>query len=471
MSKRQRNTIVLVVVLALLAGVYLYVVNRPKTSEDNADTRIEILKFDKDTIVKVVLESEDGTLTLEKVDDEWTVDHSRPVKLRKVAVDDILYSFASLYAERIVEENPEDLSVYGLDKPAVTATAYLEDGSAKVLYLGNKTPAGNTYYLMAEGDPKVYTVWKNHGEHAHNKLSDIREKELVEIKTDELTYLKIEGKDIRTIEIQENKEQTEEEAYFFVGAWRMIQPYNLPRGVSTAFLDKVLQGIAGLAVDAIVDNEPTDLSIYGLDEPKYELIAKDKENTLHLFFGDETEDGKKVYFKTADDDTVYTMTKGKTEFLETKPFEIAEKSAYIVSIDNVDKIIIEAPGRTNVITLTRRTQKAEDEDEEDEVITTYRVDGKEVEEKPFKKYYQSLIGLLVDAELDRELEEQPEVKTTFFLNKGSVREVHVNYVPYDNDFYAVFVNGKSEFVISRRQVAGMLDTLEALISGDLAKED
>lgn len=137
----------------------------------------------------------------------------------------------------------------------------------------------------------------------------------------------------------------------------------------------------------------------------------------------------------------------------------------------MDKIIIEAPGRTNVITLTRRTQKAEDEDEEDEVITTYRVDGKEVEEKPFKKYYQSLIGLLVDAELDRELEEQPEVKTTFFLNKGSVREVHVNYVPYDNDFYAVFVNGKSEFVISRRQVAGMLDTLEALISGDLAKED
>ena len=138
--------------------------------------RIEILKFDKDTIVKVVLESEDGTLTLEKVDDEWTVDHSRPVKLRKVAVDDILYSFASLYAERIVEENPEDLSVYGLDKPAVTATAYLEDGSAKVLYLGNKTPAGNTYYLMAEGDPKVYTVWMNHGEHFHYKLSDIRKK-------------------------------------------------------------------------------------------------------------------------------------------------------------------------------------------------------------------------------------------------------------------------------------------------------
>ena len=36
----------------------------------------------------------------------------------------------------------------------------------------------------------------------------------------------------------------------------------------------------------------------------------------------------------------------------------------------------------------KETKKAEKEDEEDEVITTYKVDGEEVEEKPFKKYYQ-----------------------------------------------------------------------------------
>jgi hypothetical protein len=165
------------------------------------------------------------------------------------------------------------------------------------------------------------------------------------------------------------------------------------------------------------------------------------------------------------------MRKNKTKFLETKPFEIVEKFAYIVNIDDVDKIIVEGRGKTHVITLTRETKKAEKEDEEDEVITTYKVDGEEVEEKPFKKYYQSLIGLLADAENDRQLEEQPEVKTTFFLNKGSVREVHVNYTPYDNDFYAVFVDGKSEFVISRQQVYSMLDDLEALIRGDLVKEE
>lgn len=118
--------------------------------------------------------------------------------------------------------------------------------------------------------------------------------------------------------------------------------------------------------------------------------------------------------------------------------------------------------------LLKRTEK---EGEEDEVITTYYVDGKEVEEDPFKDYYQALIGILADAENDKELEENPEVKTTFFLNIGSEREVHVNYVPYDDDFYAVFRSGKAEFLVHRDQVETMLDTLEALISGELGKEE
>ncbi|MGI6189114.1 MAG: DUF4340 domain-containing protein [Caldicoprobacteraceae bacterium] len=472
MKKRQRNAIALVVALALLAGVYLYITNRPKAEpEDDSDEQIEISKFDKDSIVKMVLESAEGTLTLEKADDKWTVDYSRPVELKETAVDDIAYSFSSLYAERMIDENPEDLSVYGLDKPAVKATAYLKDGTVRVLYLGNKTPAGNTYYLMAEGDPKVYTVWMNHGEHFQYKLADIMEKKLTEIDTIELTYLKIEGKNIRTIEIESRPDQTEEEAQFNIGIWKMVQPYSNPRSVSTDKFEKVLDAISALSIEDIIEDDPADLSKYGLDDPAFELIVKDKENTLHLYFGDETEDGEDVYFKTANDNIVYTMRKNKTKFLETKPFEIVEKFAYIVNIDDVDKIIVEGRGKTHVITLTRETKKAEKEDEEDEVITTYKVDGEEVEEKPFKKYYQSLIGLLADAENDRQLEEQPEVKTTFFLNKGSVREVHVNYTPYDNDFYAVFVDGKSEFVISRQQVYSMLDDLEALIRGDLVKEE
>lgn len=471
MKKRQRSILILAVVLVVLVGAYVYVSNRPQEQVETGET-IEICKVPREDIVKMVLESRDGTtLTFIKKDDEWTVDYPHPVVLDKTSVDDIAYSFASLYAERIIDENPEDLSVYGLDKPAVVAKAFLKDGTEKVLYLGNETPAGNTYYLMAEGDPKVYSVWMNHGRHFSYKLSDVRERDLTEINAQELTYLKIAKKGKPTIEIVRNDKQTEEEAQFSISVWKMIQPYKEPRGIATDKFQTVLDGITSLSSSTIkefVEDDPQDLSKYGLDDPVAELIVKDKENSLHLYFGRDTDDGESVYFKTADSKSVYTMSKGKANILDTKPFDIIDKFTFIVNIDDVDKIIIEGRGKTNVLTLTRQTQKAEEEGEKDEVITTYKVDGKEVDEGAFKDFYQVLIGITADAEIDREMaEETPEVKTIFFLNKGSVREAHVSYVPYDDNFYAVFRNGTAEFVASKRQVTKMLDTLDALIRGEL----
>ncbi|HHW70184.1 MAG TPA: hypothetical protein GX392_02415, partial [Clostridiales bacterium] len=190
---------------------------------------------------------------------------------------------------------------------------------------------------------------------------------------------------------------------------------------------------------------------------------------LHIYIGEEYDD-ETVYFKTDDGDSVYTIEKSKLEFMDIKPFELVEKFAYIVNIDDVDKIVVEGGGKSHTLTLTRTIQEAEgEEDEEDEVITTYKVDGKEVEEDSFKKYYQSLIGLIVDAENNEEPNADPEVKTTFFLNKGKEREVHVDYVPYDKDFYLVVRNGKAEFLISQKQVKNMLNDLELLIEGKLEK--
>ncbi len=483
--RKRRNVLILVIALLVLSGVYVFLNNRP-SNEDEGSTKesIVISKFDKDEIVKMVLKSKNGTLTFTKVEKEvvkenengeketvieteWEVDYPHPVTLKKTAVDDIAYSFASLYAERVIEEEtPEDLEPYGLEEPQVIAEAILKDGSKKVFYLGNRTPAGNTYYLMAEGDPRIFEVWMNHGEHFSYTLDDVRDKKLVEINPQELTYFKIQKKGSKPIEIKINDDRSEDEAQFGLGMWRMTQPYNEPMGVHSENFQSVLDKLSGLAIEDFIDDDPQDLAKYGLEEPSAELLVKDNENTLHLYFGDEYEEDK-IYFKTADSKAVYGMKKDKISFMDTKPFDIVEKFTYIVNIDNVDKIIVEGRGKTHTLTLERTVEKAEKEGEEDKEITTYYVDGKEVEEKPFKKFYQSLIGILADAENNKELEENPEVKTTFFLNVGKDREVHVNYVPYDNDFYAVFRSGKAEFLVHKSQVEDMLDTLEALINGEL----
>lgn len=73
-----------------------------------------------------------------------------------------------------------------------------------------------------------------------------------------------------------------------------------------------------------------------------------------------------------------------------------------------------------------------------------------MEEEAFKDYYQNLIGITFDAELDKEVEKtEPEIRTTFTLNSGE--KVTVEYVPYDDDFYTVYRDGVSDFVASKRK--------------------
>ena len=103
----------------------------------------------------------------------------------------------------------------------------------------------------------------------------------------------------------------------------------------------------------------------------------------------------------------------------------------------------------------------------EEIKETYFLDGREIEEKPFKTMYQSVIGILFDAEYTPPLADKPEVRLTYNLNVGNVRIYNVNFVPYNVDFYALFINGKSRFLVNRQQIANMLSDLDALLKGEL----
>ncbi len=76
------------------------------------------------------------------------------------------------------------------------------------------------------------------------------------------------------------------------------------------------------------------------------------------------------------------------------------------------------------------------------------------------------IGLLVEGEVRSPPSGKPEVRTRYLLNKGAVRDVTVSYVPYDRDFYAVFVDGQCDFAISKGQVSAMGNALARLLAGE-----
>lgn len=469
MKKRTIAMLVTLGALAALAGVYAYLRLKPAPASPALEegARKELSKLDEAKLVKIVLsERPEGTLTLVKKDGAWVLDPPSPVVLDESTVSDLVYSFTALFAERTIEEQPTDLAQYGLVPPRAVARAWLDDGTVKTIRLGDETPAGNTYYLQVEGDPAVYTVWMNHGQHFHWKVLDLRSKALLTtIKVDEITYYKARLRSGETIEVVQKTPDELKQFQLGFGSYLMIKPFPAPRGVDGEKFDPLLQGVGGITISEFVDDNPTSLAPYGLEAPWGELLVRDKAGTLHLLFGADRGTDK-VCFKVAGGRAVYATERYKLDFLNTRAFDLVDKFLFIPNIDDVDRLEITAGGATHVFTLTRTTKKAAEEGAEDEVLVTYTGDGRELVEDYFKKFYQSVIGLVAEGEVNRTVANVPVVKVRFLLNTGGKRDVTVSLAPYDKVFYASFVDGIGGFALTKVQVESMLAKMETLLRGE-----
>lgn len=462
--KKSKNIILLFLVMAVLFSLYLFLKYRPQENIEEINTsteRITLVNLDNETIKGIVLKSSDHTLRFEKKNQLWTANF--PFRLLQGEVKNLSYVFLGLHAEQVVAESPTDLDQYGLKEPAVTVEVTVEnDKTPKIMYLGDLTPAGNSFYFKLNDDPVVYTIADYNGAKFKLTPADFRDNSLAQIETDSINYFKLSRADKPVLEIQLNTVMTEL-AQYGIGIWQMTKPYQEPMSVVTDEFQPILESITSITnAEKFIDDNPTDLNRYGLANPQAEVLIKDNQSQFRLLIGKAINEDS-FYCKKSDSKAVFTISSNNLFFLDTKPFELIEKFAFIVNIDNVDKITVSGLGANHTLAIARKKKKSSTE-ASPEFEASYQADGKKVEEQLFKTIYQSLIGLTVESECqDKPKTDTPELRMTFKLNKGPQSEIHVDYVPYDYDFYAVFRGGKAEFLISKDQVKAMLREFEGLI--------
>jgi len=469
MNKRSWTLLIVLVVLAGLVGGY-FILSRPKpAAASKAAAPVELAKGDKDKLVKVVLtDRPEGTLTLQKTGKDWSLE-PRPaatVTLDASSVDDLASTFTSLAADRVIDEKPADLAQYGLQPPRSTATGTFSDGTSLTLYLGDKSPTGNSFYIQVKGDPRVFTVFSYTAERLHWKLSDLRSKAISPaINYDEVTYVKVVQPDGTVVEVKEKTPDEVKSYQLGFGKYMLTRPFAYPRGLDSEKQDPLVKGAQNITIASFVEDEPRGLEKYGLARPLAEVLVRDKTNTVDLLVG-ARKDATETYFMVRGQPAVYTTATSNLSFMSTKPFDLVDKFIFIPNIEDVDRIEIVTARTVHVLAITRTTKKAEKQGEQDTVESTYTVDGKSAEDSNFKKFYQSLIGLLVEGETTHRVPDTPEVTVRFSLNKGTMRNVTLDYAPYDRDFDAIFMNGVNVFALTKQQLGGMLTRLDMLVKGE-----
>ncbi len=189
--------IIAAVLLAALSGI-LYWSNHHKPEEGSAvnaslNSSPKILSFNQADIVKVKIQRKgQNQVDLTKDDSgSWQISGPAPLAADQAAVSSLLASLSALDSDRLVEDNVKDFSPYGLANPSLELDVTLKNGKSEKLLIGDRTPAGNDYYAMLTGDPRLFILASFNESSLDKNENDLRDKRLITLDFDKVSRIEL----------------------------------------------------------------------------------------------------------------------------------------------------------------------------------------------------------------------------------------------------------------------------------------
>ncbi len=447
--KLYRNAIILVVIVALLVGAY-FVISKNKAADSTSEpssstTSIKLTDLTTDKVESVTLQNPDGTFVITQKGTDWVLTTPADIKADSSVLSSIAINAASVTADKLVEENAQDMSKYGLDKPVIVKLK-LTDGTVKSLEIGAVTPTKGGYYVRLTGENKVYVVGSYTIETLLTNRNGLRLKKLFNIDSTMFTKIAMDrkGENVFSSELDPKKS----------AIWNLLQP--IKGSTNSTALQPMFEALSATTVVEFIEDKPSDLSKYGLDNPSYTFdFDTTTGGAFKLLLGDEKTKGSEMYAKLDGNDEVFTIDSSAYTFLDKPLKEIIDTFAYLVNIDQVKKIDLTMEGKTDTMTLDiyKAADNSSDSDKDKFTFNGKDATGKNDDDnQPFREFYQSLIAICLD---DIDLSgakpvDNPEISINYTLADGAMK---IDYVSKDADYFYVFRNGEyANILVSKTKV-------------------
>jgi hypothetical protein len=184
--------------LALLGGLVWWS-NKTKSDEpptpEGAPAQTKILTLTEADIVKVEIRHREAETTrIERDGTAWKITSPEPLPSDKDAIQSLVSAVAAVSADKVVEEKPADLAVFGLKEPGSVLTITLKDGKSRTLKLGDDAPVGGGTYVQVDGDARVFTLASFTKSNLDKLAVDLRDKHILTFENDKLTRIELAAK-------------------------------------------------------------------------------------------------------------------------------------------------------------------------------------------------------------------------------------------------------------------------------------
>jgi hypothetical protein len=127
-----------------------------KTDDSKAEQKLVLVEVAEVKGFSINLLGE--TVQLDKNDGIWAMSKPAAYPIDKYSPDDWVGTFVDLVYTSKIDDQPDDLASFGLDKPSQQYQITLKDGSVKKLLIGKSLPVPGNSYAKLDDAPAVYEV-------------------------------------------------------------------------------------------------------------------------------------------------------------------------------------------------------------------------------------------------------------------------------------------------------------------------
>jgi len=344
------------------------------------------------------------------------------------------------YVKKIEKVN--SLSDYGLENTDKSVTVIYNDGTEFKLLLGNRL-SDFEYYAMTESDGSVYTIPAEVYENLMKHPGEYRDKFVCSLDDETVKNFTIHknGKKEVTVEIDENFVPTNN---YQTTSYMVTYPYS-NKNAALGVLQYMFENIPDeIVAEDIVEENPSNLSSYGLSPAVLSLTITDGLGTTTLKIGNET-DGK-VYLMCNDSPVVYLVE--SPLYNAIKDFKAADYVEGFIGLHNIADV--------SSINITKGEKSYSMKLIRDNDFTNYMINDIVVKEKEFKQLYQSVIA--VSAKDFVQDTPEGEVYAEITYNFTDNTSIAYKYYNYDENYCIVKAMNDLTGLVSKEDIDGVIES-------------
>ena len=454
MSKNKKTLLALLSVTAVIAIVILiFVLTAPKetVSSEVADEKIYIYSVTRDEFSSAVITNPNGSYTLEKTSDGFSVKEVADYKQNVYSTDWVGEKLLELNASKRISSPAEDLSEYGLASPLATCKVLLTDGTTKTILLGNEAPSGG-FYIKLQEESDVYIV--NHSLPSYMNFiapnfvdtdvipsaEDYADKENANTT---VSYVLLSGK-LRDEDVEISMDPNYDGGDGTEASTPYIMTKPIIYDVNTTTAGDLINHVTQISFSSCIDVHitPEKLAYYRLDAPEYQLTYKFADSTVKISFSSMDDS---TYYAILDGfDAVFTIAAVYVPYLSSPAEDYMTRLTFAESITYLSKLSVEADGNRWTFDVKHP-----------EAGAVAYCNGVQLDQENFKRFYENLLMTLSEGRTTDVPTAASRLTITYSFNNGT-DDVKVEFVPADAMRYVYLINGEGTFFVLKSQVDSII---------------